>query len=72
MKITLQEWADLHFAQTKPSVRTMRRWAAQGKLVPTAERIGRTLYVTPETSYKGRSRGELARALERSHAGSKK
>jgi predicted site-specific integrase-resolvase len=64
MKITLNEWADLTFGKIKPSLRTMRRWVSEGKLKPSAEKIGRTLYVTPETRFVGMSRGELSRLLE--------
>lgn len=64
MKITLLEWASTYFGETKPSLRTMRRWVAEGKLSPPAEKIGRNLYVTPDTVFRGMSRLDLSKRLE--------
>lgn len=64
MKITLMEWAESYFGKSKPSLRTMRRWVSEGKLAPPAEKIGRTLYVTADTVYKGKGKLEALRQLE--------
>lgn len=65
MQITLLEWADRNFGETKPSLRTMRRWAAEGKLKPSPVKIGRTLYIQPNAEFHGMTRAELSKSLER-------
>lgn len=64
MLITLNEWAARNFGETRPSLRTMRRWVTEGKLYPSAIKVGRTLFVDSTAQYRGTSRAALSRALE--------
>lgn len=68
MLITLNEWAGQTFGGTKPSVRTMRRWASEGKFHPAAKKVGRALFVESTATYKGPTRAELSKSLEKARA----
>jgi hypothetical protein len=50
--ITLDAWIAAHYAEgSRPSVKTVRTWAAAGKLVPAPEKQGRSYYIARNARY---------------------
>ena len=49
-KITLSEWAVRYFAKP-PNIRTLRRWARNGKIYPKPIKAGREYVCCPDAQY---------------------
>ncbi|HKK06538.1 MAG TPA: excisionase [Gammaproteobacteria bacterium] len=49
-QIPLQDWAERHF-DPPPSIRTLRRWARQGRIAPAPELVGREYRVREDAAY---------------------
>jgi predicted site-specific integrase-resolvase len=49
--ITLETWAQRHYAECTPHVQTLRKWVREGKIRPLPEKHGRAYYVQPDAEY---------------------
>lgn len=49
--LTLEEWRDAHYAEYKPTVQTLQRWARGGFIYPTPEKHGRQYVVKADAIY---------------------
>jgi hypothetical protein len=58
-KITLQAWAAARFDPV-PNVKTLQRWARDGWIYPSPERIGKPYYVDPNAVFIGRDPSKAA------------
>ena len=67
--ITLKAWASLNFDPV-PSMNTVRKWARDGRLVPTPIKHGRSYYIVPDAQYAPVDKFPVPRGnlLERVHA----
>lgn len=50
-RIALQTWARLTYGDDAPSVKTLRRWAREGKIWPQPVKHGRSYFVDPSAEY---------------------
>lgn len=51
-RITLQAWIERHYGEgSRPSIKTVRRWNDEGKLVPAAQKQGRAYYIPEDARY---------------------
>lgn len=58
-KITLQAWAAARFDPV-PNVKTLQRWARDGWIYPSPERVGKPYYVDPGAVFIGRDPSKAA------------
>ncbi len=49
--VTLEVWAHAIYGDDAPGIATLRRWARDAKIVPLAEKHGRTYFVHPDARY---------------------
>ena len=49
--ITIHEWAREQFGDAAPCEETLRRWARGGRIVPRAQKIGRSYWVSTDARY---------------------
>ena len=49
--IPLSMWLERRYAAKPPSARTLRRWIANGSIIPRPEKNGRKLYVPENAIY---------------------
>lgn len=61
-KITLEAWAAREF-DPPPSDRTLRRWVAEGKIIPKPLLIGRTYWCEPGTKHIAEAEAILRKRL---------
>ncbi len=66
-KITLEAWAAKEFAPA-PSARTLRRWVADGKIVPAPVLIGRTYWCQPNAVHVAEAQATLGQRLRQAQA----
>lgn len=55
--IKLETWANEEYGDDAPDPRTLRRWARDDHLFPSAELHGKCWYVRPGTKYKVQNAG---------------
>ena len=60
-RIPLESWIERHYPVKPPGIRTVRRWAREGKLYPPPIRHGRAYYIPADAEY--RSDADLVRRL---------
>lgn len=53
MRITLRRWAYQQYGVEAPHIKTLRRWAREGKLFPAPRKDGRTYYIDQNAQYVG-------------------
>lgn len=51
-KVTLEAWIALNYGEgSRPSIKTVRRWNADGRLLPAAVKEGRNYYIPSNAQY---------------------
>jgi len=47
----LEDWAELIYGGSAPSIHTLRRWAREGRIQPAPQKHGRMYFVRQDATY---------------------
>lgn len=51
--VTLEAWAQAHYGEHAPHIKTLRRWCCEGKIFPIPQKHGRSYFVEETARYVG-------------------
>lgn len=49
--ISLEDWAEMIYGGSAPSIHTLRRWAREGRIQPAPQKHGRMYFVRQDATY---------------------